>query len=362
MNPLKRIPPALLDSAIVAIALFDSFFYLYEPTPFEITMAIAGPLGLFFRRRWPWLSLLLAIPALITSSSSITGLVALYSVAVAERRRWAVLLAGVAIFAGTSVTWWGWIDGGSAIFSIIFAVMTTAAPIALGLLVRTRRELTARLKELEEARESERRYAEEEILATERARIAREMHDVVSHQVSLIAVQAGALQVGNIDPETKTTARTIRSLATKTLDELRQMVTVLRGSGGELSQIAPQPTIADLPELIAASGIPSATTLDLPADLPASVQRAIYRTVQEALTNIRKHAPGATATITAHSIRNDLSVTVHNTAATAPSMQLPASGHGLVGLRERAELLGGTLSEEATSDGGFTLTLTLPQD
>ena len=352
--------PALIDAVLVAVALADSLFYLYEARAVEIVFAIIGSVGLLLRRRWPWASLLLALPALVFASASIAGLVALYSVAVAARRRWMIAIAGAAVLACMSSTWWGLKIGGDTIVSLIYAVMTAAAPIALGLLVRTRRELTDRLRDLEQARESERRRADEEVLATERARIAREMHDVVSHQVSLLAVQAGALQVASSDPEVKTTARTMRSLAVRTLDELRQMVTVLRATGTTAGQIAPQPTIADLPELIESSGIPATTTLELPENLPASVQRAVYRAIQEALTNIRKHAPGATAIITGHSTGDGITVTVHNTAGTEPAMRLPSSSHGLVGLRERAELLGGTLTARPGRDGDFLLTLRIP--
>lgn len=352
--------PVLSDAALAAVALADSLFYLYEARAVEIVLAITSSVGLLLRRRWPWVSLLLALPALVFTSASIAGLVALYSVAVAARRRWEIAIAGVAVLVCMSSTWWGLELGGDMIVLFTYAVMTAAAPIALGLLVRIRHELTDRLRELEQARESERRRAAEEVLATERARIAREMHDVVSHQVSLLAVQAGALQIASSDLEVKATARTMRSLAVRTLDELRQMVSLLRATGTTAGQIAPQPTIADLPELIESSGVPANTTLDFPESLPASVQRAIYRTIQEALTNIRKHAPGATATITGHSTGDRITVTVHNTAGIEPSMLLPSSGHGLVGLRERAELLGGTLTARHGPDGDFLLALKIP--
>ena len=352
--------PTLIDVLLVPVALADSLLYIYETSTLEITIAIVSSLSLLLRRRWPWVTLLLTLPALVVTASSITGLVALYSVAVAARRRWTIFVAGAAVLLCTSAIWWGIGLGGDMVVLMIYAVMTTAAPIALGLLVRTRRELTERLRELEEARESERRRADEEVLATERARIAREMHDVVSHQVSLLAVQAGALQVASVDPEVKETARTLRSLAVKTLDELRQMVTVLRAASATTNQIAPQPTIADLPELIAGSGIAATTSLAFPAELSTSVQRAVYRTVQEALTNIRKHAAGATATITAHTVGSELVVRVHNTAGTEAAMTLPASGHGLVGLRERAELLGGSLTTVAEGDGTFAVQLRIP--
>ena len=374
MTRPRWLTPPLIDALLIAAALSDTLFYLdaalsgdtmfyidapyIDPDPrISLLLGVIGALGLTLRRRWPWLSLALALPTLIIPFISVACLIALYSVAVVERRRWLTLAAGAVVFAADTRVLWGGPLNESLVTGAIYAVMTVAAPIALGLLVRTRKELTARLHDLEQVRDSERRHAEEKILATERARIAREMHDVVSHQVSLLAVQAGALQISTPDPDVKTAARTMRPLAVKTLDELRQMVTLLRAAGG---QLAPQPTLEDLPDLIRDSGIPTGTSLDLPADVPAGVQRAPYRTVQEGLTNIRKHAPGADASITADTAGGVIRLTIHNTPGTTPSMNLPSAGHGLVGLRERAELLGGSLTTRQHSQQGYTLTLRVP--
>lgn len=352
--------PLIVDVLLAVAALADGLLYLYRAPGIEVALAVAAAAGVLLRRRWPWVSLLLALPAMVVSSASLAALVALYSIAATERRRWRIAVAAFAVFGATAPSWWGDLLPGDTIGSLLYAAMTTAAPIALGLLVQTRRELSARLRDLEEARESERRRAEQETLATERARIAREMHDVVSHQVSLLAVQAGALQVAAPDPDVRATARTMRSLAVRTLDELRQMVTVLRVAGST-GQLAPQPTIEDLPALIEDSGITAITAIDLPTGLSASAQRAIYRTIQEGLTNIRKHAPGSTATITARSEGAEIAVSVANTAGTEPAMGLPSAGHGLVGLRERAELLGGSLTLRRDAADGHTLTLRVPR-
>lgn len=175
------------------------------------------------------------------------------------------------LFLGISASsWWEASGTEETIVAVMYTLLSTATPIALGLLAQTRAELTARLEELDRAKEAERQQHEAQVLAPERARIAREMHDVVSHQVSLIAVQAGALQVGEGSPKTKDTAKTIRTLAVRTLDELRDMVTVLRASAGSTAQLTPQPTVADLDELIAASGLPVTFTSSLPDDLPAT--------------------------------------------------------------------------------------------
>jgi len=127
--------------------------------------------------------------------------------------------------------------------------------------------LARRLTEIEEAREHERALHAQAVLARERTQLAREMHDVVSHQVSLIAVQAGALQVAAKDAEAKEAARTIRSLSVTTLDELRTMVTLLRASGGSVTELTPQPTLADLHKLVESSG----TQAQLAGELPPGV-------------------------------------------------------------------------------------------
>lgn len=355
-----RLPAVVVDLLLVLLALAESLLYLDEATRVSAVLGTVGALGLLLRRRWPWVSLVLSLPALLLLSATVAGLVALYSVAVAERRRGALIPAAVLVFAATVPARWPASDPEQAIVFLTYAIMNIAAPIALGLLVRTRRELIARLRELERVREVERRHADDEVLATERARIAREMHDVVSHQVSLLAVQAGALQVATAAPDVEAAARTMRSLAVKTLDELRQMVGLLRATGKTRDQLAPQPTLEDLPELIRNSRIRATTTVDLSPELPASLQRAVYRTVQEGLTNVRKHAPGAHVTITARSAAGAVTVVVHNTPGTSPSMNLPSAAHGLIGLRERAELLGGSLSAHLDADGGHTLTLRIP--
>jgi signal transduction histidine kinase len=156
-------------------------------------------------------------------------------------------------------------------FFIGYALAMAAAPVFLGQLVQARRDLSRRLVEVEQAREHERVLHAQAVLARERAQLAREMHDVVSHQVSLIAVQAGALQVALGDPQLRQAARTIRELSVSTLDELRTMVTLLRISSGPVTELSPQPTLADLTRLVTSSGIPARLTGGLPtgAGLPA---------------------------------------------------------------------------------------------
>ncbi|MFD0331108.1 sensor histidine kinase [Streptacidiphilus monticola] len=294
---------------------------------------------------------------------------ALYSVAAERRRR--VETACCAVLVGLADFWpWPWNEvtlgwDRTTALAVMYALLTAGAPVAFGLLVHTRRELAVRLDELTRGQERERRLLEQSVLAKERARLAREMHDVVSHQVSLISIQAGALQLRAEDPQAVAeSARTIRQLSVKTLEELRQMVGVLRAAaGGDVSRLTPQPRLDDLPRLVAACGLDAA--LELPeglAGFPEPVQRAAYRTVQEGLTNVRKYAPGADVVVRLRGEATVLHVTVENgpPSPDAEPLLLPSGGHGLIGLRERAQQLGGSLSARPTPAGGFVLTARLP--
>ncbi|NUT97409.1 MAG: sensor histidine kinase, partial [Saccharothrix sp.] len=252
------------------------------------------------------------------------------------------------------------LDWTTHIHDAIYGCIVAGMPIAIGLLVHAREELSARIAELAESRERERMLHAHAVRADERARLAREMHDVVSHQVSLIAMQAGALRMAAADPNAQQVAGTIRMLSTRTLDELRQLVSVLRTTSGDDS---PQPRIEDLPQLLASSGLPAALTVLGPVDeLPASISGAVYRTVQEALTNVRKHAGGAATSVQIHADADELRVEIRNDPPLAPHecATLPSGGHGLVGLRERAALLDGTFEAGPSDDGGFRVAVTFP--
>lgn len=139
------------------------------------------------------------------------------------------------------------------------------------------------------------------------------------------------------------------------------MVQVLRAAGDD-RETAPQPVLADLERLVEESGMDTRCAVALPDTLAPAVQRAVYRFVQEGLTNARKHAPGASVLVCGTLEDGTVAVDVTNGPPTAPRLELPGSGLGLVGLRERASLLGGTLDSGATSDGGFAIHLRLPAE
>lgn len=351
----------LTDVALAAAAVVDVIVLLPGWTRPEIAWAAIAVAGLLVRRRLPWVAFILVLPGLVIDAMTIAAPIALYSVAVRERRAAPLAAAGAITFACFLLPDWQLPALDYLAPSLLYALLYAATPLALGALVRTRRELSDRVADLSAARESERRRDEEDVLRRERARLSREMHDVVSHQASLIAVQAGALQVASPDPETRRIAGVIRSLAVRTLDELRQMIGVLRAEGAPTAGDKPQPTLDDLPVLVADSGIETEFATDLPRELAPALQRAIYRIVQEGLTNARKHAPGARVSVEVRATTSMIDVVVRNDASTAAALPLPSGGAGLRGLRERTELLGGRLEAATESDGGFRLAASLPR-
>ncbi|MEU9454335.1 histidine kinase [Streptomyces sp. NPDC048277] len=365
MSP-RRPSAVLLDLGVVAIALADAWTHIEVADLPTATCAWLGALVLMLRHRLPLTTFALTLPTALVTDAVVAPMAALYTLSSLNRHR--LLLAGCALtYAIIDFLPWPWssldateLSQTNNLFHLSYTLATAAAPVFLGQLVQARRELSLRLADISEAREQERLLTAQSVLAKERAQLAREMHDVVSHQVSLIAVQAGALQVGGPDAETREAAATIRRLSVQTLEELRHMVGVLRASGSRPTELTPQPSLAGLEHLVEASGIEAKLETDLTAELPPTVQRAVYRTVQEALTNVRKHAPGAGVTVRLTHRDGAVHATVTNTAPTRHAVALPSAHHGLVGLAQRAELLGGTVTSGPTAEGGYELRLELP--
>ncbi|WP_158853815.1 sensor histidine kinase [Saccharothrix deserti] len=360
----QRVPAPVVDLALVAVAAVDVWLNLWDDTRLGVALAAPGCVALAFRRRFPLGVFLLTLPVALSQDVAVAPLIALFTLAERSRNR-RLLAVCVALSAIASSVPWpldSVTEVGRTMTLVIFVynLATAVVPVLFGQLVQARRDLARRLDEIEEAREHERALHAQAVLARERAQLAREMHDVVSHQVSLIAVRAGALQVATKDADAEEAARTIRSLSVTTLDELRTMVALLRASGGRDTELTPQPTLADLRRLVESSGTHAELTGELPLAVSTPAQRAIYRTVQEALTNVRKHAPGATACVELWQDGRDIGVTVTNTPPTRPSLSLPGSQHGLIGLRERAEILHGSLESGPTAEGGYQVRLRIP--
>lgn len=359
----RRLPPFVIDLLAVAVAVADAVIYAGDFDPLSIVLTAVACGGLLLRRRFPLIAFILTLPSNLVQNLLAAPMIALFTLSRISRRRWLLAVCAAAFAVSTVFPWPLTADGddqfGTAVY-FVYQLATAAAPLFLGQLVQAREDLAKRLAEIERAREHERELYAESVLTRERAQLAREMHDVVSHQVSLIAVQAAALQVAGTSPDAREAGGTIRRLSVTTLDELRSMVALLRVAGSSSPGLAPQPTMSDLRALVNTSGIAAEVHGELPADVGVPVQRALYRTVQEALTNVRKHAPDASVTIEFSSTVSTVTVVVANARATRPALTLPGAGVGLIGLRERADLLGGTFTAEPTADGGFRVSMTLP--
>ncbi|RRS00891.1 two-component sensor histidine kinase [Glycomyces terrestris] len=362
----SRWPAVAADAGLVAVAAADLWFnHLPVEAWWDHVVLAVGVLALMLRRRHPLAVFAATLPMPLLMGQSAASLIALFTVACATRNRW--LLTGCAlVYALFSITtWWG--DGSLRFDSSwlvwgAYALAPAGAAVFLGQLVQTKRELSRRLEEISEVREHEQALAAQKVLAQERAHLAREMHDVVSHQVSLIAVRAGALQVSTREPIAQDAADTIQTLAARTLDELRHMVGVLRAGGGGEVGLAPQPTLAGLGELVRGAGVEAELHTGPLPDLSPPVQRAIYRTVQEALTNARKHAPGAAVRVRVAEEDGAVLAEVMNTPPTRAVVPLPSAKHGLIGLEQRAELLRGTFEAAPTADGGWRVALRVPSN
>jgi signal transduction histidine kinase len=196
---------------------------------------------------------------------------------------------------------------------------------------------------------------------SERNRIAREIHDIVAHRVSLIVIHAGALEIGARDEPTARTAGLIRTAGREALTELRQVLGVLRGTVAAM----PMPDIAGIHQLSKLSR-QAGLKIDLhlqedSRDASGIAQRTAYRLVQEALTNVVKHAPGAAVKISVICPAGTLNINVRNAAPESVPEPIPGSGLGLAGLSERVTALGGTFAAGPTADGGFEIHAEIPR-
>ncbi|MER5210126.1 sensor histidine kinase [Streptomyces sp. NPDC002838] len=333
--------------------------------PVLLLFAVAG-VALYRRRRRPVAVLCVALvawaPTLGSSYSTMGGIVivALYSVGRhADGNRWGPLGVGAAIAAVT-------IDGLLHSFpwgDIGFGALVMSGAWYLGRRLRLRAERAARFLK-EQAAEARR------IVTEERTHIARELHDVVAHRVSMMTVQAGAARmVAAEDPHGALEAMAaVEEAGRQALDELRHLLGVLRPDS-ERDGLGPQPGLADLPRLVAEvreAGLDVSVTNGIRDPLPARVDLSAYRIVQEALTNVLKHSGPRTHThVQLRDESDGLTIEVLDDGHGATVQGVPAAhkgppGHGIVGMRERAHLLGGSLDAQPRPGGGFRLTARLP--
>jgi signal transduction histidine kinase len=251
---------------------------------------------------------------------------------------------------------------------IIFGTLRIMLGPLVAIYVVTRRRLVQALRERAERAEREQQLLAEQARAEERARLAGEMHDVVTHRVSLMVLQAGALRVTAPDEPTRKAAEELRAAGCLALDELRDLVGILQTtSDGDQTPEEAHPSTAELAALAADStavGLPTELVEDGDPQLASPVVgRTVYRIAQEALTNARKHSPGARVRVRVRYDLAEVRLEVRNTPPTRPvdaGLVGTGSGVGLASLRRRVELVGGTLQAGPAPDGGFCVEATLP--
>jgi signal transduction histidine kinase len=336
--------------------------------PDVVVDAAAGLLAgaaLTWQRRWPLtISLVTLALGSVSIAATAPALVALFLLAVRRPARPALLAA--ALWVPSVVLFGVYSPTTDPVSALTTTVPVAVAATAWGMFVRARRMLVASLRERALQAEADQRLREERIRTAERTRIAREMHDVLAHRISLLALHAGGLEVRPDLPEAevRATATLMRSTARQALEELRSVIGVLRDQdGGTSVPVAPQATLTDLHRLVderrsAGARIDLQVRVEDPAVVPASLGRDAYRIVQEALTNVAKHADQAPARVLVEgSEGRGLRVSVRNPDSGAPTERpaLPGAGAGLLGLQERVDLAGGTLVHGPDGSGDFVV-------
>ncbi|WP_405903285.1 histidine kinase [Streptomyces sp. NBC_00656] len=326
-----------------------------------VGMTLVRPVGAF------WMSMALMPVSMVAGSSDgpwvqstfFAHLVVLVVVAARTKPRTAAWLWGLTVLFGTLLeNVGGWNAGPST------PAMAVASAFALLLVcvvqIRREAEREVTVQRTVTAVERDRRT-----LLEERTTIARELHDVVAHHMSVVAIQAEAApyRVENPPPELEQAFLTIRENAVAALTELRRVLGVVRAEDYEAPD-APQPTLAELDGLLAnvgEAGLPTEKTVTgAVRELPQGVELSAYRIIQEALSNSLRHAPGATAKVEIGYVLGGLGLRVVNGPPTAPAKPSPGAGHGITGMRERVAMLNGEMTAETTAEGGYEVTAFIP--
>ncbi|MEZ7128600.1 sensor histidine kinase [Nonomuraea sp. AD125B] len=360
----------IVDIAIFLVACGITLLSLPEvqdePEPLLLTEQIVGALScvsVWLRRRWPvGLALVMLVLSTFLELAGGAGLVALFTVAVHRPFK---VSGPIMLLHLLTIPPYMWIRPQDDMEPLEWGVLLSALLLtvcAWGIVVRARRQLIWSLRQRAAS-------AAEEAKRLERERIAREMHDVLAHRISMLSLHAGALEFRPDAPaaDIARAAGAIRTNAHLALQDLRQVIGVLRhpGSEGGDDQVPdrPQPTLADLPSLVEEcrqAGM-DVRLEQRAGDAPDGLGRNVYRIVQEALTNARKHAAGQPVTVTvAGAPGSELSAEVRNPLGARHLPRIPGARAGLIGLAERAELAGGRLEHGPTPEGEFVVRVRLP--
>ncbi|MET0425484.1 MAG: histidine kinase [Actinoplanes sp.] len=365
------LPPLLVIMVGMAQVAFARGRIPEPPTDGQLILVLTGALALLFRLHRP---VEVTIVAVLTGAAlpafgqhliliDVAAIVAVYTVASTRPRRTVVLttlLAVVLLTASSAI----WVPGHLANIGNLLPVNYVVVAAALGSALRDRRALLEQLREraaeAERTRESEAARQVQE----ERIRIARDLHDVVAHHITLVNAQAGvAHHLLDAHPDQARQALAgIRDTTRTALDELRATVQLLRQDGDPPESRQPAPGFADLDGLLAgfrSAGFDVRVTRGGTAGaLTGSADLAAYRIVQEALTNAGKHGSGESADLGLHYTATHLEITVRN--PTRSGQRGPGTGHGLIGMRERAHSAGGEVTTGLSSDGTFEVKANLP--
>ncbi|HEX4473235.1 MAG TPA: histidine kinase [Nocardioides sp.] len=360
-----RLVAMLTVSLLTSISPLPAAWRQHHPLVFvDLTLGLVAYVLVWYRRRWP-----MAIASTITAfgllSATAAGAGVLAAVSLATRRRWWQLaVIGLANVASSYV--YNMIvptpDNGPWWVELVIVVVITGAILGWGAYIGSRRELLWTLKYRAERAEAEQELRTSQARTNERARIAREMHDVLAHRISQVSMHASALAFRtDLDADQmRASATIIQDTAHQALADLRGVLGVLRDPESGEPLEAPQPTYRDLAplvETVRSAGLK--VTYDdrlgpSSAEVPDVIGRTVYRIVQEGMTNAAKHAPGTSLLIVVSGSRDEgISVELRNPLGVRRG-STPGSGLGLVGLTERAELRGGRL-EGRREDGAWVL-------
>ncbi|CAM5236050.1 histidine kinase OS=Streptomyces albaduncus OX=68172 GN=FHS32_001211 PE=4 SV=1 [Streptomyces griseoloalbus] len=359
---------AVLVGLLGADALRDNTDLPHAVAVLDQVLGALSCAAVWLRRRRPLGLAVAMLPvSFVSETSGGVAVIALFTLAVHRPFRYVAWVAGAQLVLTPLYFWWRPDPDLPYTAVVILFVVLTGATVGWGMFVRSKRQLMLSLRDRARRAETEARLRAEQAQRLAREAIAREMHDVLAHRLTLLSVHAGALEFRPDAPrdEIARAAGVIRESAHEALQDLREIIGVLRAGEGEEAG-RPQPTLAALDTLVAESrqaGM-KVTLEQRVADagsVPASVGRTAYRIAQEGLTNARKHAPGTEVTVSVTGgPGEDLTVTVRNPAHEGDVPPVSGAGQGLIGLTERAILAGGTLEHGPTPDGGFAVRACLP--
>lgn len=361
---------AVLVGVLSAVALADDPNTPHAVAAVDQWVGALACAAVWLRRRRPLgLAVAMLAAGLVSVTAGGAGLVALFSLAVHRPFRYVGLVSGASVVVVPFFYWLRPDPDLPYLAAVFLSVLLTATAVGWGMFVRSKRQLMVSLRDRLRRAETEASLRAEQAQRLAREAIAREMHDVLAHRLTLLSVHAGALEFRPDAPreEVARAAGVIRESAHDALQDLREIIGVLRAGDPEEAG-RPQPTLAALDLLVTESReagmkIALENRVTAPAAVPASIGRTAYRIVQEGLTNARKHAPGAEVTVSLTGAPGDgLTVSVRNPAPPGEVPDVPGSGQGLIGLTERATLAGGRLEHGAEPDGGFAVRARLPWD